>query len=132
MSNFVGVQEVARACGANRSFHSGNSSRSHSEGAPATEESVFPYSRSQILQSLGLHQNDDSLFKSTHLETLTLPCHGMAASGEAAANLPQCATSFRIEWNWPTLSCAYTNGFEPFSCRLPAPPFAPPREGLHE
>jgi gluconate 5-dehydrogenase len=56
----------------------GNSSCCHSEGAPATEESVFPYSRSQILQSLGLHQDDASLFKSTHLETLTCPAYFVA------------------------------------------------------
>jgi hypothetical protein len=58
---------------ANQSFGLENSSCCHSAGAPATEESVFPYSRSQILQSLGLHQDDASLLKSTHLETLTRP-----------------------------------------------------------
>jgi hypothetical protein len=57
----------------NQSFSLGNSSYRHSEGAPATEESVFPYSRSQILQPLGLHQDDASSFKSTYLETLTCP-----------------------------------------------------------
>jgi polyisoprenoid-binding protein YceI len=58
---------------ANQSFSLGNSSCCHSAGAPATEESVFSYSRSQILQSLRLYQDDASLFKSTHLETLTCP-----------------------------------------------------------
>jgi hypothetical protein len=57
----------------NQSFNLGDSPRYPSEGAPAMEESVFPYPRSQSLQSRGLHQDDASLFTSTHFETVTCP-----------------------------------------------------------
>jgi hypothetical protein len=56
-----------------QSFVLGASSHSHSEGAPAKEESVFPSSRNQILQSLRSNQDYASLFKSPHFETLTWP-----------------------------------------------------------